>query len=169
MQSMQRQAETPVSADALWQVMADLEHWPDWTPSMLEVRLLPPVAAGNAGAVPQAGAAPQAGVAPPGGGAPPAGVGSRVRIRQPRLLPGIWTITRWQPGWGFEWAMQSPGLQCIGRHDIEPLPDGRNRVTLALYFTGPLSGPVALLGRRLILRYIDQEMAGLLRRAAEVS
>jgi len=31
---------TPARPDAVWQVLADVEHWRDWTPTVVEIKPL---------------------------------------------------------------------------------------------------------------------------------
>jgi hypothetical protein len=31
---------TPARADIVWQVLADVEHWRDWTPTVVEIKPL---------------------------------------------------------------------------------------------------------------------------------
>ncbi len=52
--------------DRVWAAMRDIEHWSEWTSSVITARLL------NAG---------------------PLAVGSRAIVRQPKLLPAQWQIT----------------------------------------------------------------------------
>ena len=73
-------AATP---ERVWQVLAEVERWPEWTPSVLSVERL---------------------------NAAPLGAGSQVRIQQPKLRPAVWTITRWEPTKQFVWVSSSPGL-----------------------------------------------------------
>ena len=125
----------------VWAVLSDVEDWPEWTPSVRSVERLD-------------------------GG--PFAVGSRVRIRQPKLLPAVWRITSIEKGRAFTWVTASPGLSVTARHVVEATPDG-SRVTLSIRFEGLLAPLVALLTHRLTNRYLGLEGAGLKRRGEERS
>lgn len=130
-----------VDADAaqLWEVLADVERLPELTPSMTSVEVL---------------------------GTGPLGVGSEVRVRQPRL-PGVtWTITRWEPGVGFTWEAAGPGLRSVADHDVTPTGPATSRLTLSLVQKGALDGVMRLFYGRMSRRYVGLEAAGL-KRAAE--
>jgi len=58
----------------VWAVLSDVEGWPDWTPSVKRVERL------DAG---------------------PLTVGGRARLRQPKLRPAIWQITKVEKGSSF--------------------------------------------------------------------
>ncbi len=120
----------------VWSVMAAVERWHEWTPSITSIHSLDQR---------------------------PFGVGSRVRIRQPKLPPAEWTVTAYEPEHGFTWVSRSPGAEVTGRHNIEPLGAGC-RVTLSIQYEGLLGRVVGWATRALNLRYIGLEAAGLKRR-----
>jgi uncharacterized membrane protein len=123
----------------VWAVMSDIEGWPEWTPSVRSIERLD-------------------------GG--PLSVGSRARIRQPKLPAVDWQITSLEKGRGFTWVTRSPGVSAKAHHFVEATPDG-SRATLSIQFEGPL-GPVwGWLTRRLNDRYLGLEAAGLKRRSEE--
>jgi len=123
----------------VWAVLSDVEGWPDWTASVRSVDRL------DAG---------------------PLAVGSRARIRQPKLLPAVWRITSIEKGRSFTWVTRSLGLSVTAHHGVEATPDG-SRVTLSIRFDGLLAPLVALLTHRLNNRYLGLEGAGLKRRSEE--
>ena len=104
-----------------------------------------------------------------GGGAltpAPLTVGSRVRLRQPKLPEGTWDVTVWDAPRHFEWTQKSGGVTNVAGHRVEALDDGRARLTLTLEMHGLL---VPILGRfykDLTNRYMTLEAAGM-KRAAE--
>jgi uncharacterized protein YndB with AHSA1/START domain len=124
--------------DRVWEVLADVERWPEWTESVSSVRLL-------------------------AGG--PLAVGSRVEVSQPRIPTGTYTVTALEPGSAFTWEQRQPGSTVSAHHACVPLPDGGTRVELAVVMSGVLGGVVGRLYRRLTQRYLDLEAAGLKRRA----
>lgn len=119
--------------ERVWAVIADVERWPEWTPSVTRVERLD-------------------------GG--PLAVGSRVRIRQPKLLPVVWQVTELREGQGFIWVTRSPGVRVVARHSVEPAPGGA-RATLSVQFSGLLARIVARLTRGLNQRYLALEAEGL--------
>ena len=117
----------------VWAVMADLKRWPAWTASIASVTMR---------------------------GAMVPGIGSEVRVRQPKLLPSTWMITDWRPNAGFTWVTQRMGVRAVGVHAIEPTTSG-SRVTLSLTFEGVLAPLVAAVAGDLTMRYIQMEANGL--------
>ncbi|MEU7813294.1 SRPBCC family protein [Pseudonocardia sp. NPDC049154] len=137
MGSYERTIAVAAPPDRVWAVLEDVEAWPASTPSMSSVRRT--VDGGLR-------------------------VGERIRVRQPRLPPAVWTVTRVEPGRSFTWTSRAPGLHSVGDHEIRPGTDG---CTLVLRFaqTGPLAGPAWRLMVRTVRRYVDLEAEGLKRRA----
>jgi uncharacterized membrane protein len=125
-------------ADLVWDVMSNVEHWPEWTPSVLAVQLLG------------------------GGGLWP---GQRARLRQPRLPVAIWTVERVEHGRTFAWRSDATCLSSVGEHTVEPKDADSSRVVLRLTHSGALAGPVRFLYGGLIRRYVRFEAEGLKREA----
>ncbi len=121
----------------VWTILADLEHWPEWTASMRSVRAL---------------------------GDTPVGVGARYRVEQPKLKPADFTISDWRPPHSFTWKMGTPALSAVAVHTLTPLPEGC-ALELKLDFCGPLSWAVGVLAGKLTLEYMSLEAEGLKRRA----
>ena len=129
--------EIQAPPDRVWSVMRDVERWPEWTPSISSVTRLE-------------------------GG--PFDVGSRARVRQPKLLPTVWRVTELEEGRGFTWVTRSAGVRVKARHYVEPTAQG-TRATLSLDFSGPLAPLVARLTRGLTERYLALEARGLKQRS----
>lgn len=125
----------------VWEVMSDVERWHEWTPTITSVSLLDRARLT---------------------------VGSRARIRQPRLPVAVWTVTELEEGTGFAWVVRRPGMRVTARHWIEPTATG-SRATLSLEFTGPMGPLLGRLTRELNQRYLDLEAEGLKRRSEETS
>ena len=130
------------SADVVFAVMTDIERWPEWTPTVTRVERLD-------------------------GSSLPIAINSRLRIVQPKVPPAEWTVTALEAGRGFRIMSHSPGATVEANHWIEPLGDGRSRVTLSVTFAGWLGQLIARLMRGLNERYLAQEAAGLKRRSEE--
>lgn len=133
--------ETTVDIDApaerVWEVMADVERWPEWTASVVRAERL------DDG---------------------PLRLGSRARLKQPRFPPVLWEVTELEPGRSFAWTAKNVGLTSVGRHRVVARRDGGATVTLTLEQEGPLAPLLALLTAKLTRRYVDTEAQGLKRR-----
>jgi hypothetical protein len=119
--------------ERVWPIMSDVERWHEWTPSIRKVVRL------DSG---------------------PMGMGSRVRVHQPRLPVAFWQVTEWQPGRSFTWVSRNPGVRVTARHAIEPTAAG-SRVTLSLQYEGIFGALLARVTRGITLRYVDLEARGL--------
>ncbi|WP_349878285.1 SRPBCC family protein [Micromonospora sp. HUAS YX12] len=129
--------EIAADADRVWAVQTDVEHWPEWTPSVTAARRLEPG---------------------------PLTLGSTARLEQPRLRPAVWRVTEIEPPYSFVWESAGPGVRSRGEHRLVPLDDGRTRAELVLVQTGPLAGLIGLLAGSMMRRYLRQEADGLRRR-----
>src|SRR5436190_11777690 len=116
-------------ADRVWEVMSDVEHWHEWTPSVTSVKLI---------------------------GAGPLAVGSRALIRQPKFPPAMWKVSSIEPGRSFTWISSAPGLRVIGHHAVEPTASG-SRATLSLDLQGPFGGAFGWLTKDITERYLAFE------------
>lgn len=125
-------------ADVVGRIMCDVANWPAWTASVSTVER---TATG------------------------PLTVGETIVVRQPKLRPSTWTVTRVGPG-GFEWTSRSPGIRNVGGHWATDAGDGTCTAALTLSFAGPLARPALLFYSGLVRRYMAMEGAGL-RTAAE--
>jgi uncharacterized membrane protein len=122
--------------DLVWPVLADIERWPEWTASIAGIQRMD---------------------------RSPFGVGSIVRIRQPRLRTMDWRVTEFQSGRLFVWKNQSPGVSTIAGHAIRAHKGG-SIVDLTIDQTGWLAPLMRLLLARLTRRYMELEAQGLKRR-----
>ena len=121
----------------IWEVMSDVERWPEWTASVTSIRRLSPE---------------------------PFAVGSKVVIRQPKFPPAMWVVTDIQPNRSFTWRSGAPGVYVFAHHSIEPTPTG-SRVTLSLRYNGLLGGVLGWLTAGITNRYLAMEASGLKQRA----
>jgi uncharacterized membrane protein len=125
--------------EQVWSVMADVEHWQDWTPTIASVQRL------DRG---------------------PFRVGSSARIKQPKLPPIVWTVSELVPLDHFTWSAASPGAATIAGHQLTPGPDGSVTVTLSIERTGPLAPLLDLVFGKLTREYVTTE-AQCLKRTVE--
>lgn len=133
---MRHQVTVPIAAPAstAWQLLADLESWPGWTPSMTTVE-------------------------PVGGG--PLAVGLRVKVKQPKLREVVMEVTAVDPGRSFTWVSRSPGITTTAVHDAAETGPSTCEVTLTFEMVGPLGSVTGLLFGALIRRYVQMEADGL--------
>lgn len=125
--------DIPVPPSAVWPVMVDVERWPEWTASISRVKRLSQSAFG---------------------------IGSRLRIHQPKLPPAWWRVTELQTEAGFTWESTAPGLRVTAEHQVEPIAEG-SRVTLSIRYEGLLGPWLARWTQRLNERYLLMEANGL--------
>jgi uncharacterized membrane protein len=123
----------------VWEVLADLEAWPQRIETVDEVELLTPR---------------------------PIRAGSRVRLKQPKLPEGTWDITVWDAPTYFEWTQKTSGITSTAGHRVTAIDDGRSRLTLTLEMRGLLIAIVGLFYKDLTNRYMALEADGM-KRAAE--
>jgi hypothetical protein len=129
----QRSVVIEADTRTVWSVMADIERWHEWTPSVRSIRRM------DTG---------------------PFRVGSRALVRQPRFPPAIWKVTALDPERGFTWVSRAPGLRVSGHHAIEVVPDG-SRVTLSVRYEGIIGRLLGRMTRMITQRYLAFEAAGL--------
>ena len=125
----------------VWEVLSDLEAWPQRIETVDTVELLTPA---------------------------PIGTGSRVRLKQPKLPEGVWEITTWDAPAYFEWTQKMTGTTTVAGHRVESLGDGRSRLTLTLDMRGLLFAIVGRFYKDLTNRYMTLEAEGM-KRAAETT
>ena len=123
----------------MWEVLSDLEAWPQRIETVDVVELLTPV---------------------------PVSEGSCVRLKQPKLPEGTWEVTVWDAPSYFEFRQKSGGVTNVAGHRVEALEEGRSRLTLTLDMRGLLVPVVALFYKGLTNRYMTVEAQGM-KRAAE--
>ncbi len=128
-------ASTTIHAppEAVWRVLSDIEKWPTWTPTVTQARVLN-------GALPDRG--------------------ERVVLRQPKLRPALWTVTRWDPLRRFTWQSAHPGVRVEGDHVLVATAHG-TEVHFRLTFRGWLSGLVLRMVGPLSRSYLESEAASL--------
>ncbi|ANZ41409.1 hypothetical protein BBK82_41065 [Lentzea guizhouensis] len=123
-------AATP---EQVWAVVVDVERWPERIPTVDSVERL------DAG---------------------PLVVGSRTRLKQPRLAPSVLTVTEMTDGVSFTWVSTSSGVTVTAGHVVEPHPDG-SRLTLSLTMSGLMAGIGWLLTKSMTRRYVETEAASI--------
>ena len=134
---MTRFFETTRHIDAptqsVWEVLFDVARWPEWTPTIDRVERL------DDG---------------------PFQVGSRARVRQPKLPRAVWEVTEVEDGRNFTWVAKGPGMKTIARHEVVPDASG-SRVTLSIEQAGTMGAVAAMILGRITQRYIELEAESL--------
>ncbi|WP_082097319.1 SRPBCC family protein [Demequina silvatica] len=120
--------------DRVWAVLSDVDHWPEWTPTVTSV-----IRSDDA----------------------PLHVGTHAKVAQPRLADADYAVTELDPGHSFTWVATHPGLATTARHEVDPLPDGGTHVTLSITQSGLLGPLMGRVYRGLTDRYLHNEANGL--------
>jgi len=120
--------------ERIWGVIADVERWPDWTPTVTRIEPLD---------------------------APALSLGARFRVLQPRLRPAIWTVTDFRAAQGFVWETRFPGTRVAAEHWIYPSSGEGYDVSLRVSFSGLLGVALGTFTRRLTKSYLAQEATSL--------
>ena len=134
----EKSIEIDAPQQRVWEVLSDLERWPQVVETVDTVELLTPA---------------------------PLAKGSRVRLKQPKLPEGDWDVTVWDAPSYFEWTQKMSGIRSVAGHRVEALGDGRSRLTLTLDMRGLMVFMVALFYKDLTNRYMTLEAEGMKRRA----
>jgi len=135
----EKSIEIDAPQQRVWDVLSDIEAWPQRVETVETVELLTPA---------------------------PIATGSRVRLKQPKLPEGTWDVTIWDAPSYFEWTQKTGGTTSVAGHRVEPLGDGRARLTLTLEMRGLLIPIIGLFYKGLTNRYMGLEADGM-KRAAE--
>ena len=135
----EKSIEIEAPQQRVWDVLSDIEAWPQRIETVDVVELLTPG---------------------------PIAKGSRVRLKQPKLPEGTWDVTVWDAPSYFEWTQKMGGTTSIAGHRVEALGEGRARLTLTLDMGGLLIPIMLLFYRDLTNRYMKLEADGM-KRAAE--
>ena len=137
----EKSIEIDASQQRVWDVLSDLEAWPQHIETVDTVELLTPA---------------------------PLAKGSRVRLRQPKLPEGTWDITVWDAPSFFEWTQKESGTTIVAGHRVEAMGEGRARLTLTIEMRGILVPVMGLFYKGLTNRYMNLEAEGM-KRAAETA
>ena len=135
----EKSIEIDAPQQRVWEVLTDLETWPQRIETVDTVELLTPA---------------------------PITKGSRVRLKQPKLPEGDWDITVWDAPSYFEWTQKATGATSVAGHRVEALGESRARLTLTIDMRGLLIPIVAVFYKDLTNRYMNLEAEGM-KRAAE--
>ena len=121
-----------------WAVLADVDRWPEWAPTVTEVKAL-----GNAGLAAWL----------------PLSWRAR-RLVQPKIEPAVWKVAALEEGRSFTWASTAPGVKTLAYHLVEPAEVG-TRLTLRIEMSGAMAWLGGLVAGRVIRSYMEQEAQAL--------
>lgn len=134
---MEQSVEVEIDAppDRVWDVLTDVERWPEWAETVTSVTRL------DEG---------------------PLMLNSRARIEQPKLPPTEYVVTAFSYGESFTWMATSAGVRTIARHEVKSLLRRGTRVRLGVEQAGPLGKVMGrLFFKGLTDRHLAAEAAGL--------
>ena len=137
----EKSIEIDASQQRVWDVLSDIEAWPRRIETVDTVELQTPA---------------------------PFAKGSRVRLKQPKLPEGTWDITVWDAPSYFEWTQKASGVTTVAGHRVEPLGEGRARLTLTRDMRGFLIPLIGRFYKGLTNRYMNLEAEGM-KQAAETA
>ncbi|MFD2081876.1 Polyketide cyclase / dehydrase and lipid transport [Actinopolymorpha cephalotaxi] len=132
--------EVAAPVEQVWNLLVDVERWPEWSESMTSVRRL---------------------------GTGPLAVGERAVVKQPKFPEMTWEVTELAEGSSFVWVSRSPGITTTGGHYVTPSVGGAQTATVRLTIdqNGPGAKVVGLFTNSLTRRYLQLERRGLTARA----
>jgi uncharacterized protein YndB with AHSA1/START domain len=122
------------SPAAIWQVLADVERWPTWTPTVLNVEPLT-----------------RDGFR----------IGAKYRVTQPRLRPGVYEVTERVPHQAFTWVQKAPGATMIADHRLTASDGSGTEVELSFSTEGLLGAILGSMNAKTIADYVKTEAKSL--------
>ena len=136
---LERRATSKAAPDQVWEVISDLDAWPEVLPTVNRVERDDPAA--------------------------PLGVGTAYYVEQPKLRRARWEVTEWKPGKAFTWTSSAPGLTMTATHEVSATPSGGTEIVLGMHWSGLLSGLLGMLYGRMARDYMETEAATFAARA----
>ena len=123
--------------ERVWEVLTDVERWPEWSPTMTTVTRL------------------ETGIFR---------TGSNTRIMQPKLPEAMWRVSALVPQQSFTWTSRSRGVTTEAKHVVVAREGGGSRAESHVRQSGPMAWLARLFFGRLTRRYIELESRGLKQR-----
>lgn len=118
---------------AIWRVLADVERWPTWTPTVQHVQ---PLTSDGLR------------------------VGARYRLTQPKLRPAVYEVTECAPHKAFTWIQKTAGATMIADHRLTGDATS-TEVELSFATEGLLGAILGSLYARRIADYVKTEARSL--------
>jgi uncharacterized protein YndB with AHSA1/START domain len=132
MQTVERVIIQATPAD-IWRVLADVERWPTWTPTVQQVQPLTPDGLR---------------------------LGARYRITQPKLRPAVYEVTELTPHKAFTWVQKAAGATMIADHRLIG-DNSSTEVELSFSTEGLLGAIVGSMYAKRIADYVKTEARSL--------
>lgn len=136
----EKSVEIQAPQQRVWEVLSDIDSWPELVGTVEAAEVISPT---------------------------PLGLGSRVRLRQPKLPEGEWEITAWEPPVFFEWTQKTAGGRIVAGHRVDADGEEGSRLTLTIDMRGPIVKVAGRLTSKTTRSYLEIEATDL-KRAAEV-
>ena len=127
---------TSAPVETVWRILADVERWRDWTPTVLEIT---PLTDGGLRA------------------------GARYRVVQPGLQPGVYEVTDCTPNAAFTWVQKLLGGELVADHRMVS-GDGATQVELSFSSNGLLANIATMLLSKKIRDLVATEARSLKKR-----
>ena len=134
------QAEVAAAPAVVWDLLARVEDWPGWTPTVERIVNL----SGQSLAM-----------------------GRQYKVKQPGLREAVYTITGLEDCRRFTWESRLPGTRLIADHIVEEV-GGKTRLELSFSAEGVMGALVQWLYGGKIASFVETEGRSL-KRAAEVA
>ena len=125
------------SQETIWNVLSDVAHWRDWTPTVTKVDVLDQ---------------------------PELKLGNRYKVHQPKLQPAVWTVTVLTPPSKFTWESKSPGMHMVAEHSVKSIHANQSEVTLTFAFNGLLGNLIGRMYGKMTAEYVQTEAQSLKKR-----
>jgi carbon monoxide dehydrogenase subunit G len=122
------------SPAAIWQVLADVERWPTWTPTVLSVE---PVTRDGFR------------------------VGAKYRVTQPKLRPAVYEVTERIPHQAFTWVQKAAGAKLIADHRLTASDGSGTEVELSFSTEGLLGALLGSMYSKTLADYVKTEAKSL--------
>ena len=124
------------SQEAAWNVLSDVAHWHEWTPTVTKVEVLD---------------------------TPEIKLNNRYKVFQPKLQPVVWTITELNSA-NFTWESKSPGMHMVAEHIVKSVSANQSEVTLTFAFNGWLGNLIGKMYGKMTEEYVQTEAQSLKKR-----
>jgi hypothetical protein len=124
---------TSASAETVWRILMDVEHWKDWNPTILDIRPLASVGLR---------------------------VGARYQVTQPGLKPAVYEVIDCIPNESFTWMQKLPGGELVADHRVT-VKDNVTEVKLSFSSRGFLAGIATMPFAQKIRQFVSTEARSL--------
>lgn len=126
------------SPEYVWQVISDVERWPEWTPTVTHATKV-------------TGTAIRA----------PLALGSTFHLKQPRLPEAAWRVNAITPGESFTWTSRIRGTSNVATHTVVSDGTGGAKVTLRFVQRGVVAAFAWPMTRKMVRLGVETEAESL--------